>query len=169
LVRKGRLEFLSQFPSLARPEMQAVPLDPGDRATFDLCKLDLSERRTHAPVYNLFKDLLRIRREEPVFRAQHQRGVDGAVLSPEAFLLRFFEGPNGASGKDRLLLVNLGRDLEFDPAPDPLLAPPQDMQWQLLWSSEDPRYGGSGTAVFDEEDALHIPGHAALVMIPCVK
>ena len=50
---------------------------------------------------------------DPVFRAQRQGGMDGAVLGPEAFLLRFFD----ASGDDRLLVVNLGRDLHLDPGP----------------------------------------------------
>ena len=52
-------------------------------------------------------DLLRLRRKDPVFAAQAAHGIDGAVLGPEAFLLRFF----APDGDDRLLLVNFGRDL----------------------------------------------------------
>ena len=26
--------------------------------------------------------------------------------------------------------------------PEPLLAPPEGLQWEVLWSSEDPDYGG---------------------------
>jgi maltooligosyltrehalose trehalohydrolase len=104
-----------------------------------------------------------------VFRAQHQRGVDGAVLSPESFVLRFFEGPFMSSGADRLLIVNLGRDLVLDSAPQPLLAPPENMAWALFWSSEDPRYGGSGTPPFDNDKPKTIPAHSALVMIPCQR
>jgi maltooligosyltrehalose trehalohydrolase len=57
-------------------------------------------------------------------------------------------------------------DLHLDPAPEPLLAPPQDQVWELLWSSEHPRYGGSGTAPVDGEENWRIPGHAAVVMRP---
>ena len=49
-------------------------------------------------------------------------GVDGAVLGPDAFVLRFL----ARDGDDRLLLVNLYRDLVLEPAPEPLLAPPSD-------------------------------------------
>jgi maltooligosyltrehalose trehalohydrolase len=42
--------------------------------------------------------------------------------------------------------VNLGPDLRLTPCPEPLLAPPEGRRWELLWSSEDTRYGGSGTA-----------------------
>ena len=65
---------------------------------------------------------------------------------------------------DRLLVVNLGREQWLDPAPEPLLAPPRGKAWQLLWSSEDPRYGGSGTPPLDTEEGWRIPGHAAVVL-----
>jgi maltooligosyltrehalose trehalohydrolase len=42
------------------------------------------------------------------------------------------------------LVVNLGPDLNCVPAPGPLLAPVADGSWTLQWSSEHPRYGGSG-------------------------
>jgi maltooligosyltrehalose trehalohydrolase len=169
LVRKGRLQSLSQFPELAQPEMQAVLLDPGEEATFEQCKLDFRERKSHATMYDLYRDLLRMRREDPVFRSQQARGVEGAVLGAEAFVLRFFEAPGTTSGNDRLLLINLGGDMELNPAPEPLLAPPEDQGWKMLWSSEDPRYGGSGTTPFDETKCWTLPGHAAVVMIPCQK
>jgi maltooligosyltrehalose trehalohydrolase len=88
--------------------------------------------------------------------------VDGAVLSSQTFLLRFF----GDHGDDRLLLVNLGVDLHLDPAPEPLLAPPADLEWTTLWSSEDPKYGGIGAPPLDSELNWRIPGYAAVVLKP---
>jgi maltooligosyltrehalose trehalohydrolase len=167
LVREGRLKFLSQFPSLAQSGMQSVSPDPGDAATFERCKLDFSERQSHASAYLLHQDLLRMRRGDPVFRAPQSRGVDGAVLGREAFVLRFFEGAGATSGNDRLLMVNLGRDLELEPAPEPLFAPPEGMRWTLMWCSEDPRYGGAGAAPFPDAGAWRLPGESAVVMIPC--
>lgn len=160
-VARGRREFLRQFRSLATPAMQAQLPDPADPATFERCKLDPAERERHAEVYALHRDLLRLRRTDPVFRSPRRRGVDGAVLGAEAFVLRFFGGPAG----DRLLLVNLGRELPLTPAPEPLLAPPEGRHWVLLWSSEDPRYGGTGTPEPESEDeGWRLPGHAALVL-----
>jgi maltooligosyltrehalose trehalohydrolase len=162
MVRKGRCEFLAQFPSLATKEMAGLFADPADPATFERCKLDHAERNTHAAIYVLHCDLLRLRREEPVFRAQRNHGVDGAVLAEEAFLLRFF----GEKEDDRLLLVNFGADLHLNPAPEPLLAPPRGQEWTILWSSENPKYGGTGTPPLDTEDNWRIPGHAAVVLKP---
>ncbi len=158
LVCKGRAQFLSQFPSLAQPEAQAMLADPCDHATFERCILDFSERQKHAGIYQLHKDLLRLRREEPVLQGR----MDGAVLSDEAFVLRFF----GERNDDRLLLVNLGGDLSLEPAPEPLLAPPDDCFWRLEWSSENPDYGGAGTAPADGLGESKVPGHAALLLRP---
>jgi maltooligosyltrehalose trehalohydrolase len=161
-VKNGRLEFLSQFPTVATREVRETIPDPGDVATFRRCKLDLGERQTHAAVYALHRDLLRLRREDTVLGSQEPRGVDGAVLTAQAFVLRFFS----ADGADRLLVVNLGRDLRFDPAPEPLLAPPEAGRWELLWSSEDPRYGGGGTPAVETEDGWRIPGQSAVALVP---
>jgi maltooligosyltrehalose trehalohydrolase len=161
-VRHGRLEFLSQFPSLALPETQAGVPDPDSLESFERCKLDFQERQRNAGSYALHRDLLRLRREDPVFRAQGAGTLDGAVLGPEAFVLRFF----GVHNNDRLLVVNLGSDLHLDPAPEPLLAPPEGMDWTILWSSEDPRYGGDGVTPLEDADNWHLPGHTATVLRP---
>jgi maltooligosyltrehalose trehalohydrolase len=162
LVRRGRVQFLEQFPSLRDPDIQQCFADPGSEETFQRCKLDFAERTRHADVYQLHRDLLKLRREDPLFRAQRPGGADGAVLGPEAFVLRFF----GADGDDRLLLVNLGRDLHLDPAPEPLLAPPEGRAWEVLWSSEAARYGGHGTPRLETDENWRVPGHAAVVLKP---
>src|SRR5439155_21278952 len=86
LVRKGRAAFLAQFPSIARPDVQAGLPDPAQLATFRRCVLDWSERERNVGAVAMFRDLLRLRREDPAFRAQRSGGVDGAVLGPSAFV-----------------------------------------------------------------------------------
>ena len=162
LVEEGRKKFLMQFPSLATREMLPCLVDAANLSTFERCKLDFTERESNRQFYDLHRDLLRLRREDPVFIAQTPGAVDGAVVAEECLLLRFF----GDTNDDRLLLVNFGRDLHLDPAPEPLLAPPAGMTWQTLWSSEDPRYGGTGTPPLDSEDNWRIPGQAAVVLRP---
>lgn len=166
IVQEGRIQFLSQFCNLAQPDVRCCFADAGDPATFERCKLDFSERGKHASLYQLHKDLLCLRRNVPVFRAQRPGGVDGAVLGPEAFVLRYFGGPPSMMDEDRLLLVNFGVELHLHAAPEPLLAPPQGCLWETEWSSEDPRYGGCGTAPPDSPDNWRIPGQAAVVMRP---
>ena len=153
---------MSQFPSVASSEAQEGLPDPVDRATFEACILDFSERIKHAPVYRVHRDLLKLRKEDAVFSAQRPGGVDGAVLNGQALVLRFF----GSGNDDRLLLVNLGVDLHLNPAPEPLLAPPEGEIWTLLWSSEDPSYDGAGSKASDDEENWIIPGRAAFALKP---
>jgi maltooligosyltrehalose trehalohydrolase len=160
LVGRGRVEFLSQFRSVADPGIQKGIPAPHDPAMFQRCKLDFSERRSHAWAYDLHRDLLKLRREDPVFSRPRPRGIDGAVLGPSAFVIHYFAD----DGDDRLLLVNLGRDLYLDPAPEPLLAPPEGRGWGVRWSSEDPRYGGGGTVPPETEEGWRISGEAAVVL-----
>jgi maltooligosyltrehalose trehalohydrolase len=141
--------------------MQAKLTDPGDIETFRLSVLDLGERQRHASIYALHRDLLTLRRTDPVLGRRPCR-VDGAALTDEAWMLRFFS----ESGADRLLIVNLGRDLLLGPAPEPLLAPVDGQVWRLLWSSEAPLYGGAGGPAQDAEGDWLIPGQAASVLAP---
>lgn len=162
-VRKGRGEFLTQFPSLVDAARRGVLADPGAVDTFERCKLDLSERASHAEAYAMHIDLLRMRREDAAFCATRPGGVDGAVLSASAFALRFFTPDHVA---DRVLIVNFGDDLFRTSFPEPLLAPPANTDWALRWSSEDPLYGGNGTPDVWPEDCWAIPGESALVLVP---
>src|SRR5262249_41357084 len=107
------------------------------------------------------RDLLKLRRADPVFRKPRPGGVDGAVLGAEAFVLRFF-----GEEEDRLVLLNLGLDLRLRPGPEPLLAPPDGCAWRIFWSSEHPSYGGGGTAPLETTEGWNIPGHAAVVLAP---
>jgi maltooligosyltrehalose trehalohydrolase len=159
-VREGRLEFLAQFPNLATPEMQQCFSQPNDRATFERCKLDFTERQKNADIYRMHRDLLRLRRDDDVFRAQSPHSLDGAVLAEEAFLLRYF----GENGNDCLVLVNLGRDLNLQVTPEPLLAPPEKTRWQTIFSTESPGYGGCGTSEVETEHGWQIPAEAAVVL-----
>jgi maltooligosyltrehalose trehalohydrolase len=175
LITAGRAKELSQFPSVATDEMQGCLVDPCSQETFIRSKLDLSERDKpqHRWMLDLHKDLLRLRHTEAAFRRVQRRGdIDGSILAERTFVLRYFatHAPQGSeitSAGDRLLVINFGLDLHLDPAPEPLLAPPLGYRWATLFSSEDPRYGGSGTAPLDTElEGWRIPGRCAVVLEP---
>ena len=184
LVKEGRAAFLSQFENVAGPEVRDRLADPGDPATFERCKLAPEDRRAGAPALALHRDLLRLRREDGVLRAARRRGgFECAVIADHAFLVRFFDRPlpagddsgytmsierrpGGPGARDRVLLVNLGRDLVLGSLYEPLIAPPEGAAWEVLWSSEHPAYGGSGTPPVETEAGLRIPGEAAVLLAP---
>jgi len=159
-VRKGRREFLGQFPSMASAEAGDRLADPGAAETFRRSVLDPAERQAHATALAFHRDLLALRREDPVL-ARRPADVDGAVFGTRAWLLRFF-----AEDADRLLVVNLGPDLTMRPAPEPLLAPLEGQGWKILWSSEVSEYGGVGTPPLYRAGYLRIAAESALVLAP---
>jgi maltooligosyltrehalose trehalohydrolase len=156
-VHRGRKEFLAQFPSYGSPEAQEQVPDPCEVSTFERSKLDLSERESHAEIYLFHQDLLRLRREDPVISSQARERIDGAALGSGALAIRFF----GEDGEARLLVVNLGPNFQYNPAPEPLLAPVSGGSWHLVWSSDDPRYGGPGIINPCGEEGWMLPGESA--------
>ena len=160
-IRKGRFEFLAQFPSLASDEVQKRLPVPSNPEVFANSKLDFSEREKNKHFYDMHIDLLRLRREDSRFREQKSDAVDGAVLGPRSFVLRYFSDGNA---DDRLLVVNLGKRQTLAPIPEPLLAPPLGLEWDILWSSESIRYGGLGVTTVATQDAWTLPAEAAVAL-----
>ena len=111
----------------------------------------------------MHRDLLRLRKEDPLLGKSPSGSFDGAVLGPSSFVLRFF----GREQNYRLIVVNLGQGQRMDPAPEPLLAPPDAHDWQIQWSSEDPRYGGDGTPPLETEDENWcLPAYCTVLLTP---
>ncbi len=163
-VRAGRAKFLTQFPPFATPEVQAQLADPGARATFDRSKLDWNEHGKFPQLSALYRSLINLRRDDPIFSRRERGPIDGAVLGAQAFVLRFFDS---LGEDDRLLVVNLGPGLVLEVAPEPLLAPPRhDESWETLWSSEMPKYGGPGAVPVETATGWEIPAEAAVALRP---
>jgi maltooligosyltrehalose trehalohydrolase len=161
-IRKGRAEWLAPFLSLTEEEALTTLPAPDDPEVFARCKLDFSEREKNRQLYDLHIDLLKLRREDSRFRQQTSCSIDGAVLGTTSFLLRCFSKEDD----DRLLLVNLGERQVLYPAPEPLLAPPSNCKWETLWTSESPRYGGSGSAPVATTEQWFLPAESMAALQP---
>ncbi|HEY6530141.1 MAG TPA: malto-oligosyltrehalose trehalohydrolase [Cellvibrionaceae bacterium] len=163
IVAKGRNEFLYQFPKLATPAVQSYLSRPEDPTSFKKSKLDLTERKTNAHIYALHKELLQLRKSDSVISGSDFHHLDGAVLSATAFVIRFF---SKTANNDRLLIINMGRDLSLSPVPEPLLAPHENCDWKLSWSSELPQYGGHGACEMSTQSDWLMPGLSAALLLP---
>jgi len=161
-MRKGRAEWLAPFLSLTNDEAWTSLPAPDDPQVFARCKLNFSEREKNRAIYDLHVDLLKLRREDSRFRQQISGVVDGAVLGPASFVLRYFAEEND----DRLLMVNFGKNQVLKPAPEPLLAPPLGGRWETLWTSESPRYGGAGSSPVATQEQWVVPAESAVVLRP---
>lgn len=162
-VVKGRRDELRQFPSLASAvDSPAFPV-PTDAGTFLGCRLNHVERGLHAEALELHRSLIAIRRSHPAFGAASAHLVKGAVLGPRAFVLRFVVTGDDPESERRLLVVNLGRALQREVVPEPLLSP-GSRPWTLLWSTDDPAVGGPGTGGFTFTETWRIPAESAWLL-----
>jgi maltooligosyltrehalose trehalohydrolase len=160
-IRRGRAEWLAPFLSLTEEEACRRLPAPDDPQVFARCKLDFFDREKNYQLYQLHIDLLKLRREDSRFRQQFSGGIDGAVLGPASFVLRYFAEENN----DRLVLVNFGETHVLKPAPEPLLAPPSGHKWETLWTSEASRYGGTDSAPAAPEQWI-LPAESAVALRP---
>lgn len=165
LVFKGRRGFLEQFPSVKLPEVGELIPNPAEKNTFDRSKLHWEEWESHNWAVQLHRDLLSIRREDPVISGKARTGCDGAVLNDHAFVLRFFS----EDGDDRLLVVNFGHDALQRSTPEPLLAPPLGTRWDVIWSSENPKYNGHGAIPPETDEGWHLTGQCSMLLAPVAE
>lgn len=135
-VSEGRRTFLEQFPSIRK--LRGDLAAPHDVATFERCKLDHRERIANAEVVKMHRELLRLRGE--------LRGrVRGAVIGPEALVLRY---------DAHLLIVNLGEELRMDVIDEPSLAG----RWTVAWASD-------GTSSTDMKPPWRVPAECAILLV----
>ena len=157
-IRRGRRSFMSQFLEAEKAELG----HPDDEETFRRSVLDWSERAVNTSHVALHRDLLAIRRSDPGVRSAARRRVDGAVLGPRAFLIRYDAG----GSNDRLLVVNLGDAFDLTPVAEPLLAPPAGHAWTVQWSSNAIAYGGAGVSPLELSQFWRFSSECAVLLKP---
>lgn len=132
-VSAGRREEFKRFRAFADPTARARIPDPQDPETFERSRLRWEERDRgeHARTLRLYRDLLSLRRGDPVLRVSTREGLRAEA---EGSVLRVIR----ASGRDeRVLLANFSdRRAELGP-----LRPPGS---RVLLSTTDP--GADGLA-----------------------
>lgn len=160
-VRKGRLRFLSQFPGLTTDAMTRSMPDPTDEAAYAACKLRHdAEKDKRDWTLKLHHDLLQLRRTDPVLCrvGTSEVRIESSAPAPHVLLLRYL-----SEFGDRLIVANLDDDF-LSPMNDPLLAPAPGDCWRVLWNSEHPAYGGSGTIPFVEAGRWLLTARSAAIL-----
>jgi maltooligosyltrehalose trehalohydrolase len=159
-VERGRLQFLTQFAGLSRPEMRDRLPRPGDADVFKSCALQDAERNADSPLTRLHRDLIQLRKNDAVLQriGTPALRVESSAPTPSVLLIRYM-----TDRAHRLILINLADD-HLSPMNDPLYAPPPGGSWELLWSSEHPMYGGGGTVPFMEAGRWLVRGTSARLL-----
>ena len=136
LVSEGRKKEFGSFEGFS-----GEVLDPQDRSTFELAKLNWDEPQEgeHAQTLKLYQDLLNLRKTDPVLRQRSRQGLTTGHL--EGVLWVRWQTGQG----ERALLLNTGKtDLQAAQLSLPFACPPT-----LLFHSE-----GKGTPALGAGEAL---------------
>ena len=161
---------MSQFRSLATPEIwrraarSRRPSDVSSAASCDhRASADASRGRRPAS-----RSAAAASRGSGVPQRSGSSGVDGAVLRHRTRSCSGSFAPTGAAvDVDRRSPADRQSRRRSAPRirlPEPLLAPPAERAWDMLWSSEDPAYGGTGTPPLDTERELAHSRASAVVL-----
>jgi maltooligosyltrehalose trehalohydrolase len=133
VVTEGRRREFSHFRAFSDPAVRERIPDPQAASTFERSRLDWSEpdREPHASVLRLYRALLRLRHEEPVFRLTGQATSLAIVLDDETLLLQ-----RTHPGAAALWLV-----VRFKGTGTVALSPlVDDEEWETVLTTEDPPF-----------------------------
>lgn len=138
-IYEGRKAFIAQFPTYARPGKLGLIPHPCDASTFRRAHIGPGLRGK--AILRFHRRIIGLRKKDPVVARQSRDSLQGAVLGPSSFVIRYDGGAQG----DRLLMVNYGGSgLRYVPLSEPLLAPGRRTVWRLVFSSDDRCFGGQG-------------------------
>ncbi|MBV9774877.1 MAG: glycogen debranching protein GlgX [Gemmatimonadetes bacterium] len=165
LVTEGRRSEFGHFSAFADPEMRERIPDPQAPATFERSKLrwDERDRPPHSGVLALYRELLKLRREEPALRERGRDSFRALALGETGVALR----RQAAGGETLLLVASLSGPLRVDTAAHGETVAPADGGWELLLSTEEARFGGVGegeVARLGEDGTLELAGPGAVVL-----
>jgi len=157
LVQRGRVEFLSQFPSLSSQEVRERLPVPSDEEAFKACRIDWRTTTAGQEARELYTDLIALRHADPVLSRLGTREVtvDSSAPTADLVLVRYTAGEDA-----RLLLINLGA-LTCCAMNDPLFAPDQHHRWELVFCCEQLKYGGDGVHTSFTEGRWRLQAHCA--------
>lgn len=158
IVYEGRLQYLKQFESICHSTIVDKIASPESFQTFTQCKLNFEELNNNRAIFSLYKDLIQLRKTLPFCKGDNHYTFDGALLNSDTLAIRCF-------GKiSYLFLINLNLPLLMDCLPEPLLALHSNAKWELVWSSEDPMYGGEGIIIPPKAGPWHIQGQCCTLL-----
>jgi maltooligosyltrehalose trehalohydrolase len=158
LVTDGRRNEFAGFRAFHDHDLRDTIPDPQARSTFDASKLRLDERERHAGIYRLYRDLLALRRDDPVLRHHDRAATLAHALTAQVIAVNRWHGED-----HRLLLANFGPEVTLDLAVTPDLTPLAVQPRHLLLTTTDERYDGSGNAPRDQDATITIPARSAVI------
>jgi len=140
LVTEGRRNEFSGYKAFHHHEIRHLIPDPQNPFSFNAAVLDFDERQMHRGIYDLYHDLLFMRRSDPVLQVQDRARTKVVTHGFITLTVRRWTDEG-----ERVLIANFGPRVEIplEKLPEALENQNQD-DWNLLFFTTSQRYGGSG-------------------------
>jgi DNA-binding transcriptional ArsR family regulator len=139
-VRQGRARDFAAF------EWKGTPADPQDPGTFEAARLrhELRAHGQHAVLYDLYRELLRLRREIRPLALLSKRHLEAVAYDHSRVLLLRRWDDDG---------TEVAATFHFGTEPAELDLPIPDGSWRKRLDSEEPRWHGPGSRLPDTLDS----------------
>jgi maltooligosyltrehalose trehalohydrolase len=157
LVTEGRRKEFAAFPAFQDPAQRERIPDPQAPETFTRSRLDPAERARNAAIERLHRDLLSLRRNDPVLQGQDRLRTSASAPALDVVAMARWNDEG-----TRLLLVNLGGETRTAWGALGLDLP--SGPWHTLWHSRDLAYGGDGAAAIINTDDITVPAGCAVLL-----
>jgi maltooligosyltrehalose trehalohydrolase len=163
LVTEGRRGEFAAFRAFADHSMRDSIPDPQEEGSFLASKLPLEERQAQSSLYNLYRRLLALRRDDPVLaRPARERTRATPVGAQIVVVHRWSEDER----EHRVLVANFGAASELPRATTSGLQDVPEGEWRQLLSTADATLGDAHVAYpTSEEDPerIRIPARSAVI------
>lgn len=149
LVTEGRRREFREFGAFGDDQLRDSIPDPQSITTFERSKLRLDEREQHGDIYDLYRDLIALRKSTPALKGADRSRSEARALGAELISVRRW-----SESEEMLLLANFG----------PETSTPLEGDWDLLITTQEKRYGGNGQLLERDGDSVTIPARSALIL-----
>jgi maltooligosyltrehalose trehalohydrolase len=139
-VTHGRRQEFAGFDAFRNPRSRDRIPDPQDVQTFLASRLRSSDRAASGAVLRLHRDLIRLRRKDPVLRHCDRAATTATAIGKQCVVVRRWN-----ADAERVLIANAGASQSIDLAGLDLEWPDRDRRWRLVLSTGWARYAGEAT------------------------
>ncbi|MFL5760718.1 MAG: malto-oligosyltrehalose trehalohydrolase [Thermomicrobiales bacterium] len=159
LVTKGRRREFSDFRAFSDEDMRDSIPDPQAESTFLSSKVDLRERVRNAGIYELYRSLLALRREDSVLAYRERSSVRASPLGAQAIVVHRWHGLD-----HRLLIANFGAATTLDREVTPGLRDLPAGDARVLLDICAQRFSGNGEHISIRGDQIKLPARSAVII-----
>jgi maltooligosyltrehalose trehalohydrolase len=158
-IEKGRREEFREAFAKSHEQGEVPPCQA--EATFLRSKLNWAELdgAEHAPMLALYRELIRLRREQAAFRPASRELVRVAALEGKTLALRA-PAPDG----DWLVLCDLNGEATVSLHAEVCKLDAPQRAWERVLSTNEERFGGSGAAPIEDTGTIRFSQPEVLVL-----